>query len=160
VVSVVLFFCALLSKTVTCSLPAVILLLLWWKRDRLGGRDILPLIPMFIVGASMALITTSVEKAHVGAHGTPWILSFTERCLIAGGALCFSASKLIWPMKLAFLYPRWSIDTHAWWQYLYPAVAVAAPAALWLARKRLGKGPLVAVLIYTGTLFPALGFFN
>jgi tetratricopeptide (TPR) repeat protein len=31
---------------------------------------------------------------------------------------------------------------------------------LWFARRRIGKGPLVAVLFFVGTLFPALGFFD
>jgi hypothetical protein len=30
----VLFLCALLSKSVTCSLPAVLMLLVWWKTGR------------------------------------------------------------------------------------------------------------------------------
>src|SRR5208283_4989449 len=33
-------------------------------------------------------------------------------------------------------------------------------AGLWLARRRIGKGPLVAVLFFAGTLGPALGFVN
>ena len=32
--------------------------------------------------------------------------------------------------------------------------------ALWFFRSNLGKGPLVAILFFSGTLFPALGFFN
>jgi len=31
-VTLVYFVCALLSKSVTCSLPAIILLLVWWKK--------------------------------------------------------------------------------------------------------------------------------
>jgi tetratricopeptide (TPR) repeat protein len=33
-------------------------------------------------------------------------------------------------------------------------------AGLWLARRRIGRGPLVAVLGFAGTLVPALGFFD
>jgi len=31
---------------------------------------------------------------------------------------------------------------------------------LWLTRERVGRGPLVGVLFFGGTLFPALGFFD
>jgi tetratricopeptide (TPR) repeat protein len=31
---------------------------------------------------------------------------------------------------------------------------------LWMTRRRIGRGPLTAVLFFAGTLFPALGFFN
>jgi len=48
-----LFVLALLTKTVTATLPAVILVIFWWRRGRLDGkRDVLPLLPWFAVGIS------------------------------------------------------------------------------------------------------------
>jgi tetratricopeptide (TPR) repeat protein len=47
-----------------------------------------------------------------------------------------------------------------WWQWLFPIAAIGVVAGLWLARRRIGKGPLVAVLCFAGTLGPALGFVN
>ena len=155
-----LYLCALLTKTVTASMPAAILLVLWWKRDRVGWRDVLALVPFFAVGAVLGLTTVWMEKHFVGAQGAAWALSFVDRCLIAGRALWFYASKLLWPHKLTFIYPRWQIDSGIWWQYLFPLFAVAVILILWLSRNRLGKGPLVAVLFFAGTLVPALGFFD
>ena len=155
-----LFLCALLSKTITCSLPAAILLVLWWKRDRICWRDLPPLIPYFVVGAFLGLTTVWLERHHVGAQGAEWALSFVDRVLVAGRALWFYAGKLVWPYELTFIYPRWQIDAGAWWQYLFPVAAMAVIFALWLLRHRIGKGPLVAVLFFAGTLFPALGFFD
>ena len=155
-----LFIAALLSKTVVCSLPAVILLLMWWKLDRVGMRDVRALAPFFVIGASFAALTVWLERAHVGAGGAEWTLSFGQRCLIAGRALWFYAGKLAWPTPLIFNYPHWRVDTALWWQYLFPLGAVAVVFGLWMVRRRLGRGPLVAVLIFAGTLFPALGFFN
>lgn len=158
--SLLLFLCGLLSKTVTCSLPAAILLVLWWKGDRICWRDLPPLIPYFVVGAFLGLTTVWLEKHHVGAQGTEWTFSFVDRVLIAGRALWFYASKLVWPYKLTFHYPKWQIDAGLWWQYLFPLAAGAVIFTLWLLRRQLGKGPLVAVLFFTGTLIPALGFFD
>lgn len=158
--AVLLFLCALLSKTVTCSLPAGLLLLSWWKRDRVGRRDLAALVPLFVLGASLALVTIWMEEHHVGARGETWALSFVERCLIAGRALWFYAGKLVWPQNLSFIYPRWQIDSGIWWQYLFPLAAVAVMLALWLMRRRIEKGPVVAVLFFAGTLVPALGFFD
>ena len=158
--SLFLFLCALLSKTVTCSLPAAILLVLWWQQDRIRWRQILPLIPFFVVGVALGLTTAWLEKYHVGAQGEEWALSFLDRFLVAGRALWFYAGKLVWPYELTFIYPRWQIDAGAWWQYLFPVAAMAVIFTLWLLRQRLGKGPLVAVLLIAGTLFPALGFFD
>jgi Tfp pilus assembly protein PilF len=155
----VLFLCALLSKTVTCSLPAVLLLLVWWKTGRVEKRDALPLAPLFILGAALASMTMGMEQ-RAGAVGEEWALSPVQRYLVAGRALWFYAGKLFWPHNLIFIYPRWEIDTRAAWQYLFPVAALVVLIALWLLRSRIGRGPLVAALCFAGTLVPALGFFD
>ncbi|HUI08137.1 MAG TPA: tetratricopeptide repeat protein [Verrucomicrobiae bacterium] len=151
--ALVLYLCALFSKSVTCSLPLAILLLVWWKRGRLGWRDALPLLPFVALGMAMGLTTLRVEGQH-------WPLSVTERCLIAGRDLWFYVGKLVWPQKLTFVYPRWQIDRGPWWQYLYPATALGVIATLWALRGRWGRGPVVASLLFVVSLAPALGFFN
>ena len=160
VAALVLFVGALLSKTVTCSLPAALLLVLWWKRGRIGRRDVVALGPFFALGLAFGLLTAWLEKHQVRAVGEEWNLSLPERVLVAGRVLWFYAAKLVWPVQLTFVYPRWSVNAGIWWQYLYPVAAVAAMLALWLGRARLGRGPLVAVLFFAGTLMPALGFFD
>jgi len=154
------FVGALLSKTVACSLPAALLLVLWWKRGRIGWRDARLLGPFFALGVAFGLLTIWMEVHRVGAEGVTWDLTFIDRCLIAGRALWFYAGKLLWPWPLMFVHPRWQIDAGAWWQYLFPVAAAGVVAALWLTRDRLGRGPLVAVLLFAGTLVPALGFFD
>jgi tetratricopeptide (TPR) repeat protein len=77
---------------------------------------------------------------------------------VAARALWFYASKLLWPARLTFIYPRWAISAMGAWQWLFSLGAVAGVAVLWGGRKRIGRGPLVAVLFFAGTLFPALGF--
>jgi hypothetical protein len=156
--ALLLFVCALLNKTVACSLPPVLLLERWWKKNRLETGDVLPLVPFFIIGLGMGLHTAWLEKHHVGASGAEWSFSLAERCLIAGRALWFYAGKLVWPAPLTFIYPRWQLDAGVWWQWLFPAAALAVVTALWLARKRIGRGPLAAFLFFAITLFPALGF--
>ena len=158
--SLFLFICALLSKTVTSSLPAAILLVLWWKRNRLRWRDVSFLIPFFFLGVAFGLTTVWMEKYRVGAQGEQWALSFLDRLIVAGRALWFYADKLVWPDKLTFIYPRWQIDSGVWWQYLFPAAALAVISILWVIRRRIGKGPFVAVVFFAGTLVPALGFFD
>ena len=156
--ALVLFAAALLSKTVTCSLPAALLLLTWWKKGRISWKATLPLLPFFVIGAGMGLLTGWIEKHQVGAQGADWSFSFADRCLIAGRALWFYAAKLLWPAHLTFMYPRWEISASAWWQWMFPSGMLAMIISLWLVRKRIGRGPLVALLFFAGTLFPALGF--
>ena len=155
-----LFAAALLSKTVTCTLPAALLLVLWWKGQTPMRRTAVALVPFFALGAAMSGMTVWMEKHSVGAWGPEWDLSLVERGLIAGRALWFYAAKLLVPLNLTFIYPRWAIDATAVWQYLYPIGALGVGALLWAFRERLGRGPLTGVLFFAGTLTPALGFFQ
>jgi tetratricopeptide (TPR) repeat protein len=161
-----LFLGALFSKTVTCSLPAALLLVIWWKTGRVRARDVAWLVPFFAIGIYLALGTAQLERVRVGAHGHEWqygdtpMGDFLARTIIAGRALWFYAGKLLWPASLAFVYERWTISWRDPLQYAYPLAALTLIVALFLLRRRIGRGPAVAVLFFVGTLFPALGFFN
>jgi tetratricopeptide (TPR) repeat protein len=155
-----LFLLALLSKTVACTLPAALLVVLWWKKGRVGRRDLAALAPFAAIGLLLGLVTVYLERAHVGAVGQEWELTPVQRLLLAGRALWFYAGKLAWPAHLTFIYPRWDIDPATGWQWLFPAGVLVVMAALWLARRILGGGALAAVLVFAGTLAPALGLFN
>ena len=155
-----LFAAALLSKTVTCTLPAALLLVLWWQGRTPIRRAAVALVPFFILGIALSGVTVWMERHSVGAWGPAWDLSLVERGLIAGRALWFYAAKLLVPLELAFIYPRWNIDATTAGQYLYPASALGVGGLLWALRVRWGRGPLTGALFFAGTLTPALGFFN
>jgi tetratricopeptide (TPR) repeat protein len=155
--SLFLFVCALFSKTVTATLPAALLLVLWWKRG-ISGRYVKNLVPFFVVGILMGVLTVWMEK-EAGAVGEEWDYSVIERFLIAGRILWFYAGKLIWP-SVVFSYPRWHIDSGQLWQFAYPLAVLGLVAWLWLYRGKTGKGPLTAVLFFAGNLFPVLGFLS
>ncbi len=160
VVAFGLFVAAMLSKTVTATLPAALLVVFWWKRGRLEWRrDVLPLLPWFALGAAGGLFTAFVERKFVGAEGADYALTLGERCLLAGRVIWFYLGKLVWPVNLTFIYPHWKIDLGAWWQYLFPLGVLAAAAVLWLVSKP-RRGPLAGFLFFVGTLFPVLGFFS
>jgi tetratricopeptide (TPR) repeat protein len=161
VLALLLCLGALLAKTTAFSLPAVIVLIGWWKRGRVRWRDdVLPTLPMFALSIGFCLMTAWLEKTHVGAQGPDFALSFPERWLIAGRAPWFYIGKLLWPANLCFVYPRWQPDAGSWRPWLYPAATVGLLVALWLARRRMGRGPATAAFFFVGTLFPLLGFFN
>ena len=158
--SLFLLLCALLSKTVAASLPAALLVIIWWKSGSIKWRDVAATLPMFALAIPLALLTAVLEKSQVGAVGVEWDMTLVERTLIAGRAVAFYLGKLLWPYPLVFIYPRWQIDSAQWWQFLFPVGAVGLLVFLWFTRHRLGRGPLAAALLFVGTLFPALGFFN
>ncbi len=157
-----LFVLALLSKTVTATLPAALLVVFWWQRGRLAWRrDVLPLLPWLAVGASAGLFTAWVESTpqFIGAQGPEYALTLPQRLLLAGRVPWFYAGKVLWPSNLMFVYPRWTIDPGEWWQYLFPLGIVALAVALGLLARK-NRGPLAGFLFFSGTLFPALGFLN
>ncbi|MCX5661201.1 MAG: tetratricopeptide repeat protein [Planctomycetota bacterium] len=158
--SLLLFTGALLSKTVTATVAGVLLVLIWWKRGRVRLIDLLVVAPFWVIGGGFGWNTAHLEQVRVGAAGRDWAIAPIDRVLIAGRAVVFYASKILFPYELTFIYPRWKIDSGAAWQYLFPLAVVAVVLALWLARHRIGRGPLAAVLCFIGMLFPALGFFN
>jgi len=155
-----LFVLALLSKTVTATLPAVLLLIFWWRRGRLEWkRDVQPLLPWFALGITAGLFTSWVERTLIGARGADFLLTPVQRVLIAGRVICFYADKLLWPTNLTFFYPHWKVDPAVWWQWLFPAGVLAVGMGLVFAARRY-RGPLASFLIFCGTLFPVLGFLN
>ncbi len=157
----VLFLGALLAKTTAFSLPAVILLIGWWKRGQIRWRaDVLPTLPFFALALGLCAVTAWLEKYQVGAQGSDFALSFPQRCLIAGQAFWFYPGKLFWPANLCFVYPRWEPNPGSGWPWLYPVTAIGALLTFWLAQGRIGRGPVTALFFYVGTLFPVLGFMN
>ncbi len=155
------FFClALLAKTITAAVPAALLVVFWRKRGTLAWRrDVRPLVPFFIAGTSIGIVTAWFERFLNGARGFEFQLAAIDRVLIAGRALCFYFTTLIWPSSLTFIYPRWDVDATAWRQYAYPVLVVAVFIACWFVR-RWSRAPLAAALIFCGTLAPALGFID
>ncbi len=158
--SLLTFLLALMSKSVTATLPGVLLVVAWWQRGRVDlGRDVLPALPFAASGAAAGLFTAWVERTYIGAEGTDFHLTFAERILIAGRAIWFYLGKIVWPHPLVFEYPRWTLDAGAAWQWAFPIAALALLAASWMLRAR-WRAPLAALLAFAGLLFPALGFVN
>jgi tetratricopeptide (TPR) repeat protein len=155
-----LFALALLAKSVTATLPAALLVVIWWQRGKLEWRrDFVPLVPFFLAGIGMGAMTAWAERTLIGAQGSDFQFSLFERSLIAGRALWFYLAKLVWPANLTFIYPRWTISVHDIVFDLCLAGAIGVFVAAWLARGRT-RAPLAAFLFFAITLGPALGFLN
>jgi tetratricopeptide (TPR) repeat protein len=158
-----LFFLSILSKTATVTLPAALLVVIWWRRGRLDWRtDVLPLVPWLVLGAAAGVFSSWVERTHlggegVGAQGADFDLSLAGHVLLAGRAIWFYLGSLAWPFDLNFIYPRWEFDGTVWWQWLFPLSVVAVVAWFWAIRRR-GRTPFAVFTLFAGSLFPVLGF--
>jgi tetratricopeptide (TPR) repeat protein len=155
-----LFTLGLLTKTVTATLPAALLVIFWWQRGTISWRrDVLPLVPFFALGAIAGLGTAWVERKLIGAEGAEFELTILQRSLLSGRVIWFYLSKLLWPDNLIFIYPHWTIDPAQVWQWIFSISVIVLTIALWSVHKR-WRAPLAAWLFFCGTLFPVLGFLN
>ena len=155
-----LFVLALLTKTVTATLPAALLVLFWWRRGRLEWKaDVSPLLPWFAIAACSGLFTAWTEVKYIGATGSDFSFTIVQRLLLAGRVVSFYAGKVVWPSGLMFIYPRWTLDSGSLAQWVYPVGVLAALVAAWVHRGR-RRWLMASILFFIGTLFPALGFVN
>ena len=162
VLASVLFLLAIGSKTVTVTLPAALLVVLWWKQGKLfWRRDVVPLIPWFVVAGAMGAFVSWFERNWIGAEGAAFEFSLLERVLLAGRVFWFYLGKVLWPTDLTFYYPRWDVSAEAtsWIGWVIALVVVTAVLWTWTIRRRT-RGLLAGWLIYLGGLAPFLGFVN
>jgi protein O-mannosyl-transferase len=153
-----LFLCALLAKSATSVLPVALAIAIWWRSGKVRLRELAALLPLMVFGAVAGAQTTWLELHHVGAAAADFDATIAEKVLVAGRAWWFYLGKLLLPVGLSFIYPRWQIDAVDPAAWLYPLAVLAAIGALWSLRGRIGRGPAAAALYYTVAIFPALGW--
>ena len=150
-----LFAAGLLCKSIVVTLPAALLIWHWWQQGRVTFHDLRRLLPFFLAGLGIVLADWLYYSAR---EPVSFDYSLAERAAIAAPALWFYAGKLVWPTGLAVIYPHWDLAGPLAWG---PAAAAAALAALlFLARGRIGRGPLAGALYFALTLSPVLGFID
>ncbi len=158
--ALIAFVAALLSKTLVCTLPAGILIILWWKRQKISWRDVLPVLPFFLVSAIFSLITALQEKSNVAVAERTLDFTFPERLIFAGKNIWFYFQTILFPYPLMAIYPRWNYDPSRLLNYL-PALGVfLLLAGLFAARNKIGKWPLAAYLFFLSGISPLLGFIS
>jgi len=154
------FLLALLAKTTTVMLPVVLVLLHEYERRPWSAREALRLAPLLAMSL-VAGVTSIVFEGYIGSRGEAFEVPFAERLVAAGWIPWAYLRNLLWPMDLAFNYPRWTVDAGdpvAW----LPGVGLAAiGVALFVLRQRDGaRAGFLGVGAFVVLLFPVLGFFN
>ncbi len=152
------FALGLMAKPMLVTLPFVLLLLDYWPLGRLGSpkytikRLLLEKLPLLFLSAVSSVVTYLVQQ-KTGAM-TP--LPFNERVYNAICSYLAYIGKMVWPVRLAVLYPH-PVNT------LPVARAVAYGVILILITlfiiyyNRRHKYLLVGWLWYLGTLVPVIG---
>jgi len=160
VLALVFFVCGLLSKTVIAFVPPALLLLVWWQRPDQYKRHLLPLLPLLVLGVLAGLNTARIEVEQVSAGTVYFDLSLIDRCLLAGRVVWTYLLHLVMPFEQIFFYPKWQPDPASVWQWILLAGVLLCLAAAVFSTRVLGRGPLVAILIFGGALVPVMGFLD
>src|SRR5437867_3034400 len=164
--SVALFGCALLSKSMAVSLPVVLLILEVYPLRRLGGslgwasasarRVYLEKIPFVLLAAAasaLALLAQLSSRAMVSvAH-----LSALDRLVVSAYGLSFYLWKTVVPLNLSPLYMLPQTVNPAATPFIVSYGGVLAVTAIALALRRRRPGLPAAWLAYVVVLLPVLG---
>ncbi len=166
---VALFAAGLASKPMVITLPFVLLLLDYWPLGRVRSakteagelhptfswsRLVVEKLPLLALSAASAVITMQAQQAG-GAVRTAAEVSFGARIATAIWAYAMYLWKMVWPVRLAPMYPHPGDLLAAWQVLVAGAVLIAVSAIVWRFRSR--RTLLVGWLWFLGTLVPVIG---
>lgn len=147
---------AMLGKSSPVTMAAGLAILIWYRRGRFKSRDAVGVTGFAAVTLAMAIVDRCVASA-LDANAGFTVPPLTERLMQAGRAFWLYVEKLVWPVSLGPVYPKWHFNAGNAAQWLPLFAIVAITVILWLARRRTGRGPLACWLFYGVTLAPVLG---
>ncbi|MEP0845496.1 MAG: tetratricopeptide repeat protein [Phycisphaerae bacterium] len=150
------FALALLSKSSTVTLPAVALLVRWLETGRWTKRDLLRAAPLFLMSGAMAALVIAYESALNAASLGEHNLSRVQRVGLLGSNAWFYVLQLFWPARLSIVYER-PPPPDALVALLPTGIWALLLAAVFRARRWIGRAPLVVIACFLVTLLPVSG---
>jgi tetratricopeptide (TPR) repeat protein len=167
VAMLILFACGLMSKGMLVTVPFVLLLLDYWPLGRLKDQWskfsdqwsvvrglILEKVPLFVLSAASCVMTVA---AHSGATGASDPLPLTWRINDAALSYAIYIWQMIWPSKLAVLYPTNSFPV---WEVIFAITFLLAATAFAIALRKTRPYIFVGWFWYLGMLIPVIGLFQ
>lgn len=154
----ILFALGLMSKPMAITLPCVLLLLDFWPLKRTGSASVTSLLleklPLLALSAASAVITVRAQQAGGAVRST---LQFSLPVRIENAIVSYAMYlwKMLWPARLAPLYPHPG-DALPAWQVATSSIALLAITGLVL-RFCSKRCLLVGWLWFLGTLVPVIG---
>jgi hypothetical protein len=167
--ALVAFAAGLLSKPTAVVLPAIMVVGEWLGlhvapplsekgflgprgvRDWIGRAGLLRIGPFALLAAAMCLVTIRTEGADV------MDLPIVQRPFIASAALWFYVYKILLPMNLLAIYPKWNVNPgdYIWW--IPFLVSVLAAWLLIRYRRRIRRKFWWALAVFLIPLMPVIG---
>jgi tetratricopeptide (TPR) repeat protein len=157
-----LFVVAMLGKISVAPFPLAILLYAWWKRDRVGWRDINLAAPFFVVSLALSsvctLAATWFREAHWQPAITPELTGLGSRLVIAGLVLAYYLSKVLFPFEMLPVYPKWPDNPSAFASLLIWLALAALIFWFWHKRATWGRHALLGLGFFLINLIPVVAF--
>ncbi len=157
-VTLAAFALGLLAKPMLVTLPCVLLLLDYWPLERFSRRSVFVLVaeklPFLLLAAISCVITYQVQK-HSGAVADAGSLPFGDRLGNAAVSVVRYLGKIVWPAKLAVLYPhpgKWPTTAVA-----VATVSIVAITVFAFSQTRSRPWLVVGWLWFLGMLIPVIG---
>jgi tetratricopeptide (TPR) repeat protein len=152
--ALVLFVCSLLSKPMAMTLPVILILMDFLRGRKFSSVAIMDKLPFFL-GAVLFAVVAVAAQYTVQPPDLSSSFPFIERTLAASYGFLFYLQKLVFPVKLAAIYPDFVPQLP--WAYAYPAAVLALGAAVALTVRRTRK-ILFGALFFLAAIFPTLQF--
>jgi len=171
-----LFAASLLCKTHIVVLPAVLMLMTWWRtgQQSFGAlwRSFLQTAPFFVVALLLSAVTVWFQNDRaIGGEVIP-IGDLPSRIAGAGVMVWWYLSKVLLPINLNTIYANsaffwWPLKDPALWMFFAGAAVLGLLGLMWAIKEiyptrnpRLGRTPFFVFAFFVGTIFPVMGFFT
>jgi cytochrome c-type biogenesis protein CcmH/NrfG len=154
----IFFAMGLMAKPMVITLPCVLLLLDYWPLRRWGktpvGKLFIEKLPLFALSAGSAAMTMSAQQAGGAMRST---VQFSLGTRLANATVAYATYlwKMIWPTRLAPMYPHPG-ESLAIWQILISIAVLAGITALVFIRRD-KRYLAVGWFWFLGTLVPVIG---
>lgn len=158
VLSIALLLLALLSQAIAVTFVPVVLITIWWERARITRADWRPLILPGVLSVAAAITFAVIEYRH-GARGASYP-TLLERVQLIGLTFWTDLRRIVAPIALTYLSPRFALRASATWLYLPTLAVVGLFVALWRLRRTLGRGPFAAAALFGVLVAPYCGIVN
>jgi len=156
------FLVAMLCKISVAPFPVVILLYAWWRRGRIGWRDLLAGAPFLVTAVTLVLINLWSSLSYIHSQlNIPSVVEiggFFSRFALAGQTLSYYFTMCFWPVGPLPYYPQWKVDPSSLVQFLPWLVLSGAACWLWRRRQSWGRHGLLGLGFFILNLGPFLGF--
>jgi len=156
------FLVAMLCKITVAPFPVMMLLYAWWKRGRIGSRDLKATVPFWIIAVVLGYATVwAGDRYREFGHVLPDVVQLGDFFTLTIGAglnLAFYFSQCFLPVVLTPYHPKWTVDLTRLAQLLPWPVFGGVLYVLWRKRETWGRHVLLGLGFFLLGLAPFIGF--